>query len=176
MEETVDLGPLPKRIEGGCLCGSIRYKVEFPEDHSFQDASGTCQCTSCRKSTSSLFFMWHNVPKSCVTWTETGNTRKNYYCTEGCQRGFCTNCGTFLYFCRDAGVRYGLAIGTVDALYLFGEGWEKTKGEVPEHGFGLALASSYGGHCYTRNEIKGVTDNLALCGIGRGERLETDET
>ena len=28
----------PKTIEGGCLCGALRYRVEFPEDHDFQTA------------------------------------------------------------------------------------------------------------------------------------------
>lgn len=25
----------PESITGGCLCGSIRYKVVFPKDHDF---------------------------------------------------------------------------------------------------------------------------------------------
>ncbi|KAH8666940.1 hypothetical protein BX600DRAFT_497650 [Xylariales sp. PMI_506] len=106
--------------------------------------------------------MWHNVPKTCVTWTTPQDSLKRYYCTPGRQRGFCTHCGTFLFYCRDEGVRIGIAIGTMDPLYLFGEGWEKTNGEVPEHGFGRALANACGGHCYAKNEIIGVTDNLTL--------------
>jgi len=67
-----------------------------------------------------------------------------------------------------------VAVGTIDPLYLFGEGWEKTNGEVPQYGFGRALVNGYAGHSFTQNEIKGVTDSLFLCGVGRGERVATD--
>lgn len=30
-----DSFPKPTTITGGCLCGSIRYQVDFPEDHNF---------------------------------------------------------------------------------------------------------------------------------------------
>lgn len=29
--------PKPSTITGGCLCGAIRYQVDFPEDHDFLD-------------------------------------------------------------------------------------------------------------------------------------------
>jgi len=61
----------------------------------------------------------------------------------------------------------------VDPLYLFGEGWEETSGDVPKGGFGRALANGCGGHEWVRNEIPGVTDDLELLGVGgRGERLD----
>ncbi|GAB1312068.1 hypothetical protein MFIFM68171_02278 [Madurella fahalii] len=167
-----DIGPLPKKITGGCLCGKIRYTVNFPENHDFKDGSGTCQCTQCRKSTSSLFFMNHKVPWSSVTW-DSKDTWKNYYCTEGNARPFCSNCGTFIGWRREAGPNISIAIGTVDPLYLFGEGWEASGGEVPKGGFGRALANGCGGHEWVKNEIPGVTDSLELVGCnGRGERME----
>ncbi|KAK3380953.1 glutathione-dependent formaldehyde-activating GFA [Podospora didyma] len=167
-----DLGPLPKKITGSCLCGSIAYRIDFPDDHSFKDSSGTCQCTQCRKSTSSLFFLYHKVPFSSVTWTTSTDTLRNYYCTEGNARGFCSQCGTFLYWRHEAGKYISIPIGTVDPLYLFGEGWENTDGEVPRGGFGRALASCCGGHEWVSNEVPGVTDDLAILGVdGRGERI-----
>lgn len=27
--------PVPKFVEGGCLCGRLRYRVDFPENHDF---------------------------------------------------------------------------------------------------------------------------------------------
>ncbi|KAK4159976.1 Mss4-like protein [Cladorrhinum sp. PSN259] len=171
-----DLGPLPKKVTGSCLCGKIAYRIEFPEDHPFKEKSGTCQCTQCRKSTSSLFFMYHQIPHSALTWTTSTNSLKNYYCTEGNARGFCGGCGTFLYWRRESGPRISIAVGTVDPLYLFGEGWESSGGEVPKGGFGRALANACGGHEWVRNEIPGVTDNLVLVGVGgRGTRVEEEE-
>jgi hypothetical protein len=34
MSEELDF-PRPKFVTGGCLCGSIRYRVEFNKDHDF---------------------------------------------------------------------------------------------------------------------------------------------
>jgi len=32
-----DLGPLPSKITGGCLCGSLKYEAHFPSNHDFKD-------------------------------------------------------------------------------------------------------------------------------------------
>ena len=110
-----------------------------------------------------------------MTWTTPTDSLKNYYCTEGNARGFCNQCGTFLYWRREAGPNISIAIGTMDPLYLFGEGWEDSNGEVPQGGFGRLLASGRGGHEWVQNEIPGVTDNLALLGAGGiGERFQSE--
>lgn len=79
-----------------------------------------------------------------------------------------------MYWRREDGPNISLAIGTVDPLYLFGEGAENSEEDVPKEGFGRALANCCGGHEWVRNEIKGVTDGLELLGVGpngRGERI-----
>ena len=120
--------------------------------------------------------MYHKVPFTSLTWTTPTETLKNYHCTEGHARGFCSQCGSFMYWRREAGPNISVAIGTVDPLYLFGEGWEKTQGEVKPGGFGRALANSCGGHEWVQNEVPGVTDNLELVGVGgRGERVMSEE-
>ncbi|KAM7185319.1 hypothetical protein V8F20_011852 [Naviculisporaceae sp. PSN 640] len=53
--------PTPKSITGGCLCGGIRYQVDFPPDHDFKKSSGSCQCTQCRRQTGALFFSSHKI-------------------------------------------------------------------------------------------------------------------
>lgn len=40
MTSQFDLGPLPKRITGGCLCGKIRYEIQFPDNHDFRENVG----------------------------------------------------------------------------------------------------------------------------------------
>jgi hypothetical protein len=115
--------------------------------------------------------MYLKVPYSALTWTKPTETLQNYYATKGNARSFCGQCGTFLYWRRETGPNISVAIGTVDPPYLFGEGWEDSKGELPQGGFGRALANCCGGHEWVRNEIPGVTDNLGLVGAdGRGER------
>lgn len=130
----------------------------------------------CRKGTSSLFYMYHQVPRSAFTWTTPTDTLKDYYHTEGNARGFCRECGTFLYWRRDGGHNTSIPVGTVDPLYLFGEGWEESNGKVPQGGFGRALANGCGGHEWVANEIPGVTDKLDLVGgDGRGTRVKTED-
>lgn len=72
----------------------------------------------------------------------------------------------------DSSERITIAVGTVDPLYLFGE--DADGKDVPEGGFGRALASGGGNHEWCRNEIKGVTDQIPILGRERGERWEAD--
>ncbi|KAL2125528.1 hypothetical protein VTJ04DRAFT_1893 [Mycothermus thermophilus] len=170
-----DLGPLPHHITGGCLCGKIAWRVVFPEGHDFKANSATCQCTQCRKTTSGLFFIWKRVPYACLTWTTPLDTLKKYYCTENCARAFCGECGTFLYWRLETGPNICLPVGTIDPLWLFGEGREESEEEVPPGGFGRALVNACGEHLWIKNQIPGVTDNLTILGAdGRAPRLETE--
>ncbi|KAM7200623.1 putative glutathione-dependent formaldehyde-activating enzyme [Rhypophila sp. PSN 637] len=187
--------PTPKSITGGCLCGGIRYKVDFPPDHDFKKASGSCQCTQCRRQTGSLFFLAHTIkpaskcfrylPPSPTNDTssqaDVPKTLKEYIINPSSPigaRGICTNCGSFLYWRpksnnpdpdkADEEDYLELAVGTIDPEYLFGEGEQEEHGE----GYGLALVNGGGGHSWCKNEIRGVTDGISWLGVGRGTRKE----
>ncbi|KAI0202442.1 hypothetical protein F4808DRAFT_459044 [Astrocystis sublimbata] len=237
--------PKPKYVTGGCLCGSLRYRIEFPEGHDFEKNSITCQCTQDRRNTGSFFFPSHNVPAAAFRWTstnsdtatDTDNTDKNndkntdnndsstlgrYHATPTAERGFCTRCGSFMYWRRlpdpntnpdtdsnpntnpntnlntnsnsraNANTNpnlvpsspglIGVTVGTIDPLFLFGEGADAECGEgedgendgVPEKGFGLALASGRGGHEWCANEIPGVTDKENMRYFYGGRRFGGD--
>lgn len=126
-----------------------------------------CQCTQCRKGTSSLFLVVHRLePASCFSWLSEPTTLKDYQASPGANRGFCAECGSLVYWKRISKDRISLAVGTVDALYMFGEGADGI--EVPEGGFGKALVSGLGLCEFTGNEIKGVTDDMPL--LNRGTR------
>ncbi|KAI0010899.1 glutathione-dependent formaldehyde-activating GFA [Xylariaceae sp. FL0662B] len=153
---TVENFPKPTSITGGCLCGSIRYRVDFPEDHDFLRLSGSCQCTQCRRTTGALFFASYTVPASKLTYLGPTTTLKNFYATPGFQRGFCTNCGSHLYWRDESRDDVELAVGSVDPVFLFGEGGNAA-------GYGFALANMSGNNVWCENEIKGVTDGM----IGR---------
>ncbi|GAP82775.2 putative glutathione-dependent formaldehyde-activating enzyme [Rosellinia necatrix] len=210
--------PKPKFITGGCLCGSLTYRIDFPENHDFEMSSSTCQCTQDRKSTGSFFFASHRVARRAFRWTSAGasgggttttTTLGRYNATPAAERGFCTRCGSFLYWRRIAtnlggggsglgsdenendgsggaakeeeeeeeeGGSISIAVGTVDPLFLFGEGAAADGAAaegVPGGGFGVALANGAGGHEWCRNEIPGVTDRMAYL-HERGRRWPGD--
>ncbi|KIY69834.1 hypothetical protein CYLTODRAFT_488555 [Cylindrobasidium torrendii FP15055 ss-10] len=63
----------PKPIEGGCLCGAVRYKVTFVADETSQTPSGfsahACHCTMCRKHSGALFLPFLVIPSpSTIAW------------------------------------------------------------------------------------------------------------
>ncbi|KAK4444905.1 Mss4-like protein [Podospora aff. communis PSN243] len=168
MAARIDLST-PKQIKGGCLCGSIRYEVNFPPDHDFKNSFSTCQCTQCRKQTSSFFLTSHAVkPVSALRFTSPTTTLKDYEASSEAQRGFCTNCGSLIYWRPQGGDYTSFTVGTVDALYLWGEGADGVT--VPKEGWGKVLASGEGDHWWTGNEIRGVTDSIPVAGCGRGRK------
>ncbi|MFV0408411.1 MAG: GFA family protein [Paracoccus sp. (in: a-proteobacteria)] len=82
---------MPK-IEGGCLCGSIRYTSEADPL-----MVANCYCEDCRKNTGSTHS--YNLIMPAGTVTVTGTTIATYIDRNGASRQpfnrhFCANCGT----------------------------------------------------------------------------------
>ncbi|KAH8907419.1 glutathione-dependent formaldehyde-activating GFA [Coniochaeta sp. PMI_546] len=158
--------PKPKEITGGCLCGSLRYKIVFPDDHDFLKSSGSCQCTQCRRQTGALIFYSHTILLENLTWlTPTDDALNKFVATPGYERGVCRNCGSLLYWRDVRRPDLEIAVGSVDPEYLVGD----AEGKEPGYGFALANCCSHNVFC--SNEIKGVTDGLP--GKGRGIRWAT---
>ena len=130
--------------------------------------SSTCQCTQCRKQSGSLFFLGHQIKPASTNFkfTTPTTTLKRYRASPEAERVICGECGSWIYWKSDADDYVCFTVGTVDPLYLFGEGADGV--EVPKEGFGLALANGGGEHVWVGNEIKGVTDQMELLGKKRG--------
>ena len=77
-------------LQGGCLCGKVRYTISA--DPVF---SGVCHCTSCQKGSGSAFSVVVAVPSSgvAVTGTLTTYTGKGDSGQDTTRR-FCSNCGS----------------------------------------------------------------------------------
>ena len=85
----------PRTLDGGCLCGAIRYRITaLAEDVTH------CHCTLCRRSTGAPFVTWLTVPTTAITFTK--GTPAERRSTPHAVRTFCEQCGTALTF-REGG-------------------------------------------------------------------------
>jgi hypothetical protein len=78
------------KIEGGCLCGKVRYSADAEPIF-----TGVCHCTNCQKSTGTAFNVVVALPKPALsvagaltTFEGRGDTGKATY------RKFCPACGS----------------------------------------------------------------------------------
>jgi hypothetical protein len=97
-------------VEGGCLCGEIRYRV----DNAITDVSH-CHCGMCRKHHGAAFATFGEAAREHFHWLH-GEDKINVYCSSAqLERWFCNACGSSL-LCRtdeEPDIMY-LALGTLD--------------------------------------------------------------
>lgn len=81
---------MPK-IEGGCLCGQVRYKSEAEPKMQV-----VCHCPDCQKQTGTAFSVNVLVPTESIVFE--GSARRQYTCLgdtgKPVVRNFCSNCGS----------------------------------------------------------------------------------
>ncbi|MDF1792997.1 MAG: GFA family protein [Thalassobaculaceae bacterium] len=78
-------------VEGGCLCGAVRYRVDGPLRE-----TAHCHCTMCRRSSGAPAVTWTVADPNAFHWT--GATPAVYRSSPGCARTFCAVCGSKLTF------------------------------------------------------------------------------
>ena len=77
--------------EGGCLCGSVRFRVTAkPLD------AGYCHCRMCQKNSGAPVVAWVTFPIESFGWI-TGQPGTYASSAHG-QRSFCAACGSYLIF------------------------------------------------------------------------------
>jgi len=151
----------PQTVTGGCLCGGIRYQIDFSPDHDWKRGPHTCQCTQCRKNCGSLVYNFHTVTAAEVTWLSQ-STYAEYNSSPGCYRLFCKNCGTPIAWTDyDINTDIELAVGTIDEEFLVGK--RDADGKATGS-FAWALTNPEGDHFHIRNEIPGITDEISSKG------------
>ncbi len=75
-------------VEGGCLCGRVRYSVRIDSDE-----AGLCQCRMCQRASGSVWLALKEVKRGDVTWSTEPD---RYRSSPIADRGFCATCGTSL--------------------------------------------------------------------------------
>jgi hypothetical protein len=96
------------KIEGGCLCGAIRYRaLADPYDVTH------CHCSSCRKASGAPFVTWFSVDRDKFSFIAGKPT--SYASSANVVRTFCSQCGTALTYQRtDVPDAIDITVGSMD--------------------------------------------------------------
>lgn len=92
---------------GSCLCGAVRFDVacELP-------GPDACHCSQCRKHSGHVFAST-DVPRSAVT-VHGGENVTWFRSSEKARRGFCSTCGSSLFWDPVGKDWIGVAMGAFD--------------------------------------------------------------
>jgi hypothetical protein len=93
-------------VKGSCLCGAVTLTAAEIAPH-----FAACHCGMCRK--------WGGGPYLAVSCTGElqidGEENVGVFDSSAwAERGFCTRCGTHLYYRLKQGQRYGIPVGLLD--------------------------------------------------------------
>ena len=78
-------------LDGGCLCGGVRYRVSAEPSH-----ADYCHCRMCQRSTGAPVVPWLTVAREAFAWT--AGEPAVYRSSVNAERLFCPACGTQLAF------------------------------------------------------------------------------
>ncbi|SLN51755.1 Glutathione-dependent formaldehyde-activating enzyme [Roseovarius gaetbuli] len=90
---------------GRCLCGDISFKV-----NATPQGASVCHCRQCRKQSGHI---WASAYVAMADLSISG-TVKWYAASATAKRGFCPNCGSFLFWKAHAEDTMSFALGALD--------------------------------------------------------------
>ena len=94
-------------VTGGCLCGQVRYEVRGK----LRDVIA-CHCVQCRRT--SGHFVAATACRRHGFRIVKAETLRWYVAVPGFRRGFCSECGSNLFFEQEGGERVSIAAGSLD--------------------------------------------------------------
>lgn len=96
------------QIEGGCLCGAIRFRLGGDII-----VAGHCHCRTCQRQSGAPVVAYFSIAPSQFAYTK--GAPKAYRASALAGREFCGNCGTYLLFREDdATASLGVNTATLD--------------------------------------------------------------
>ena len=99
---------MPDQVKGACACGRVRFTVVGT-----LRAADACHCVQCRKQ-SGHYFASTNVPRAAVALT--GEQDVSWYqSSSNVRRGFCSTCGSFLFWDPSERDWIAIAMGAFDS-------------------------------------------------------------
>jgi hypothetical protein len=125
------------KIQGGCLCGGIRYEIDGP----LSEVSN-CHCSMCRRFHGAAFATYGKVGADHFHWLSGQELLQVYETTPGTGWAFCRVCGSSLGVPTD-GKLSDLTLGTLDAdpgvrpaehIFVGSKaGWYDITDDLPQH-------------------------------------------
>lgn len=94
--------------EGSCLCGAVTYRV----DSALRPVIG-CHCGQCRK-TSGHYVAATAAEDEALTISDPEGALRWYQSSEAARRGFCSRCGSSLFWKHDGRSYTAIMAGTLD--------------------------------------------------------------
>lgn len=131
---------MEERRTGACLCGGVRFRVE--------GAVGPvvfCHCSQCRRQTG-LHYASADVPRGRLAVTGE-NLIAWYRSSDEAERGFCSHCGSALFWKRDGGETISVMAGAFD---------------TPD-----GLAGGYHIYCADKGDFYSIDDGLPRYQAGK---------
>jgi hypothetical protein len=126
-----------RAFEGGCLCGSTRFRACGPATNVCY-----CHCRSCRLGSGAPLVAWVTFPVD--RFEIVGGTLSEYASSQGVVRGFCATCGTSLTYAHDGRpAEIDVALATLDDPATLQPGfhvwvshkpsWFRLDDDLPQH-------------------------------------------
>lgn len=84
---------MPNPAQGSCLCGAVRFSAALPALW-----VAHCHCTRCQRAHGAPFVTWAGFPEPAVQITAPGGELRWFETAEGAARGFCSHCGSPMFF------------------------------------------------------------------------------
>ena len=78
---------------GSCLCGDVHFALTFPSKW-----VAHCHCSLCRRAHGAAFVTWVGMEDTHVSIDDPHSRLRWYASTPGAERGFCSRCGSTLFF------------------------------------------------------------------------------
>ena len=96
-------------IQGGCLCGKVKYRVNGQLSH-----ADHCHCSMCRKAHGAAFATYFQVRSENFRWTCDRKTIREYGSSPSTTRSFCSTCGSVVPNYDDDGSQVFVPAGCHD--------------------------------------------------------------
>lgn len=128
-------------IDGGCLCGRVRFRVAAePID------AGYCHCRMCQRNSGAPVVAWVTFPAERFGWIS--GTPAVFASSARARRAFCSNCGSYMVFTtQDCPAEVSVNTASLDdpdafppRMHIFAESripWFHTDDDLPTYeGYG----------------------------------------